>query len=465
LDPKIIDQLRAIAGKRVLTSPEELTVYAYDSTWVEHRPDVVVSPLNTQEVSAILKLADEARVPVVPRGAGSGLAGGSVPVDGGIALNLALMNQIKCIDPVDMVAVVEPGVITATLQEAVEALGLFYPPDPASMKHCTLGGNVAMNAGGPRGLKYGVTRDYVLGLEVVVPGGEVLQIGGRAIKKATGYPFTQLFVGSEGTLGVFTEITLKLIPKPQARGALLAVFLRLEDAAASVTKILNSGIMPATIEIMDQITLRTVEEYLKIGLPQDVEAVILVECDGNAEAVAQEVEAIVKLCQANGAREVKRARNAAERDELWKARQSVSPSLSRLKPNKLGEDITVPRSQIVTMVKQIQDIAQRNNVFIALFGHISDGNLHPNIVCDRRDKEEMKRVQQAAQEIFEAAIALKGTLSGEHGIGFLKKEFLPMDLSPQVIELQRRVKTAFDPHNILNPNKIFPTGTLGAIFY
>jgi glycolate oxidase len=292
-----------------------------------------------------------------------------------------------------------------------------------------------------------------------------LPIGGRAIKKATGYPLTQLFVGSEGTLGVFTEITLKLIPKPQARGALLAVFPRLEDAAASVTKILNSGIMPATIEIMDKITLRTVEEYLKIGLPQDVEAVILVECDGNAEAVNQETEAIVKLCQGNGAREVKRARNAAERDELWKARQSVSPSLSRLKPNKLGEDITVPRSQIVTMVKQIQEIAQRNNVFIALFGHISDGNLHPNIVCDRRDKEEMKRVQQAAQEIFEAAIALKGTLSGEHGIGFLKKEFLPMDLSPQVIELQRRVKAAFDPHNILNPNKIFPTGTLGAIFY
>ena len=459
LDSRIVNDLKRLVGPaRVLTEPEEMAVYAYDGTWYEHRPDVVVNALSSGEVSAILRLADGERIPIVPRGAGTGLAGGSVPASGGIVLNLAMMNRILEVDVENMVAVAQPGVITGVLQEEVEKLRLFYPPDPASLKQCTIGGNVAMNAGGPRGLKYGVTKDYVLGLEVVVPNGDTLRLGGKPVKNVTGYNLSQLFVGSEGTLGVVTEVTVRLVPLPKARSMALAVFPRLEDAASVVGVVLAAGIVPTTIEIMDRTTVRSVEEYTGRGLPVEAEALILVEVDGAPETAAAQADEVSELCRKQGASSVRRATTAKEMDEMWLVRRSISPSLARLRPNKLGEDISVPRAAIVSTVREIQQIAARNDVTIAVFGHISDGNLHPNILFDRRNKDELERVKKAAEEIFAAATSVGGTLSGEHGIGLLKREFLGMDLSPEVIDAMRRVKSAFDPNNVLNPGKVFPQG-------
>jgi glycolate oxidase len=457
IEARIVKELENIVGKaRVLTAAEELAVYAYDGTVYEQRPDIVVLVDSAEEIANVLKLANRERVPVVPRGAGTGLAGGSVPVQHGIVLNVARMNKIVEIDPINMVAVVQPGVVTAALQAEVEKRGLFYPPDPASLKQCTLGGNVAMNAGGPRGLKYGVTKDYVLGLEVVTPTGEILRLGGKAIKNVTGYSLTQFFIGSEGTLGIITEATLRLIPLPKARATALAIFPEMEKAASIVNVILGAGIVPVTIELMDHTTIECVEAYLHQGLPMDVDALILVEVDGDAAIVRAQLEEVTQICLANGASSVRPALTTAEQDEVWLARRSTSPALARMRPNKLGEDISVPRSSIVPMVQHIQDISRRTELPIAIFGHISDGNLHPNILFDRRDEKEMERVHQASEGIFRAAVSLGGTLSGEHGIGLLKKEFLPLDLSPQVIEMMHTLKNAVDPNGILNPGKMFP---------
>lgn len=457
LENSAIKELRGIVGeRRVLAAPEELAVFAYDGTFCEERPDVVVVPASVTEVSRVLRFADENRIPVYPRGAGTGLAGGSVPTQGGIALNLAPMNVIREIDLANMVAVVEPGVVTAVLQEAVEKQGAFYPPDPASLKQCTLGGNVAMNAGGPRGLKYGVTNSYVLGLEAVLPGGEVLRLGGKPIKNVTGYSLTQLFVGSEGTFGVVTEITLRLVPLPAARAVALAVFPRLEDAAAIVQTILGTGIVPATIEIMDSTTIACVEAYLHLGLPLDVDALVIIEVDGDPALLLRQLDQVADLCAAHGASSLQKATAPAEIDRLWLARRSVSPSLARLRPHKLGEDISVPRGSIVPMVRALKEIAARHEITIAIYGHISDGNLHPNMLFDRRKPEERERVHRASRDIFAAAVAFGGTLSGEHGIGLLKKECLGMALANEVISAMKRVKAAFDPHGIMNPGKVFP---------
>lgn len=462
IQQRVIAELEHIVGKnRVLTAPEELAVYAYDGTWYEERPDAVVMPSSAQQVSMVLQLAVRERIPVVPRGAGTGLAGGSVPVEGGIALNMAAMNKILEIDTTNFVAVVQPGVVTADLQAAVEQRRLFYPPDPASLKQCTIGGNVAMNAGGPRGLKYGVTKDYVLGLEVVVPGGDILRLGGKAIKNVTGYSLTQLFVGAEGTLGVITEATLKLLPLPKAKSTALAIFPEIEEAAAIVNLVLGAGIVPSTIEIMDATTIKCVEAYLHRGLPLDAEAMILIEVDGDENSVQSQLQEVEEICLEHGARSVIKASTPEAMEDAWLARRSVSPSLARIAPNKLGEDISVPRAAIVPMVKSIHEIARRNELTIALFGHISDGNLHPNILFDRKNPAEMQRVRKAAEEIFAAATGFGGTLSGEHGIGLLKREFLNLDLSPQVIEAMRKIKAVFDPYNILNPGKVFPTGEGG----
>jgi len=458
IEASAIKELRRIVGdRRVLITPEELLVFSYDGTFCEERPDVVVVPTSTEEVSRILRYADRERIPVYPRGAGTGLAGGAIPVEGGIALNMATMNRIRDVDLPNMVAVVEPGVVTASLQESVEKVGVFYPPDPASLKQCTLGGNVAMNAGGPRGLKYGVTNNYVLGLEVVIPGGDVLRLGGKPIKNVTGYSLTQLFVGSEGTLGVVTEATLRLIPPPKARAVAAAVFPRLEDAAAIVQIILGVGIVPVTIEIMDSSAIACVEAYLHIGLPLDADALILIEVDGEECLVARQLDEVADICASNGASNVQKATSPTEIDGLWLARRSVSGSLARLRPHKLGEDICVPRSSIVPMIRAIKEIATRHDVTLAIYGHISDGNLHPNMLFDRRNPEEVERVHRAASEIFAAAVKYGGTLSGEHGIGLLKKDFLGIALSPEVIEAMKRVKAAFDPNGIMNPGKMFPS--------
>ncbi len=457
LEQKLVEELKDIIGEEdVLTSPEDLLCYSYDSTVLEHLPEIVVLPKSTDEVVATVKLANREKIPVVPRGAGTNLAGGTIPIQEGIVLSLTRMTQILEMDAINMVAVVQPGVVTGKLQAEVAKKSLYYPPDPASLKATTLGGNVAMNAGGPHALKYGVTSDYVMGLEVVLPQGQVIRTGGKAIKNVTGYNLTQLFVGSEGTLGVVTEIILRLIPQPQNSGSVMAAFSNLDDAATLVNRILTAGITPAVIEIMDKLTVQTVEDYLQTGLPRDAAALLLIQVDGVQEAVAQELDAVATLCHENGATLVELAATKDEEDSLWKARQSISPSLTRVRPNKVGEDISVPREAIPETVRRIQEISRRHDIPIVIFGHISDGNLHPNILFDRQNPEELERVEAAAGDIFAAAVAVGGTLSGEHGIGLLKKKYLRLDLPAETIEVMKSIKRALDPNNIMNPGKIFP---------
>ncbi|MGQ9525203.1 MAG: FAD-binding oxidoreductase [Armatimonadota bacterium] len=456
--PEFVKSLEALVGReRVSAAAEDRVVYSYDGTWTQSLPDVVVSPATTEHVSTVLCWANDHGVPVVPRGAGTGLSGGSVPAAGGICMNLAPMNRILEISTDDMVAVVQPGVVNAALQQAVEEHGLFYPPDPASMNQSTIGGNIAENAGGPRCLKYGVTRDYVMALEVVLPTGEVLRTGSRALKNVTGLNLVGLFVGSEGLLGVITEATLRLVPKPSVTLSAMAAYPQLEGASHTMAAIMRRGIIPCALELMDSATIQCVEQFAKLGLPTDVEAVLLISQDGpDHESVLRQIHTIAEACRESGARDVTVAATQQEHEALWAARRSVSPSLARMRPNKLGEDISVPPSKVPEALRELRRISERYSLPIPVFGHIGDGNLHPNILCDRRDPDEMRRVDAAAREILELAVRLGGTLSGEHGIGLSKRHFLPLDLSPESISLQRRIKRLLDPNNILNPGKVFP---------
>ncbi|MEP7198433.1 MAG: FAD-linked oxidase C-terminal domain-containing protein [Chloroflexota bacterium] len=457
LSSNILNELRsAVSPDRVLTKPEELIVYGYDGAFMEASPEVVVSPLTTAEVSRVMNIANRERIVVSPRGAGTGLAGGSIPVQGGIALNMAMMNRILDISPTDTCVVTQPGVITGVLQAEVEARGLFYPPDPASLNQCTIGGNVATGAGGPRGLKYGTTKDYVLALEVVLANGDVMRIGSRAIKNETGYNLVQLFVGSEGTLGVVTEITLRLIPKPQTKATVMGVFNRLDEACQTVNNILGAGIVPLTTELMDNATINAVESAFHLSLPTDAGALLLIDVDGIAEAVAIQQRQVAEVCEESGAREVRVAKDADEAAKLWQARRDIYAAVMRIKPNALPEDVCVPRSAIPEMARRVAALRDKYNLQMPMWGHIGDGNLHPCIMCDRRDADEMRRVRDAVSEMFEAAIELGGTLTGEHGIGLLKKEYLPKDLHPHAIAHMKALKKVFDPQGILNPGKVFP---------
>ena len=458
MDKSIIVQLEKATGKDgVLVSPEDLAVYGYDGTFEDHRPDVVVLPSTTGQVSQVVALAARERIPLVTRGMGSGLAAASVPFQGGIVLAMTRMNHILEIDQDNATIHVEAGVVTADLQTTVEELGLFYPPDPSSNRHSTIGGNIACNAGGPRCLKYGVTGDYVLGLTVVLADGRVIRTGGKLIKDVVGYDLNALFTGSEGTLGVITEALLRLTAKPKFARTALVEFAALDDASLTVNAILSAGIVPATLELMDETAIACIEEALHLGLPLDVEAILLIETDGADEgSVLREIEAVAKICQETGARQVKVAKDEAERLNLWKARRSVSPALARKAPNKLGEDITVPRSAIPEAFRRLKAISARYGLPIVLFGHAGDGNLHPNILFDKRDPEQWKKVEQMAADEFTMALELGGTLSGEHGVGTLKRPYLEQALGPVSIEIQKRIKQALDPLNILNPGKIFP---------
>ena len=458
MDKSIISQLQKIVGKdSVLSTPEDLAVYGYDATFAEHRPDVVVLPRSSEQVSQVVVLAACERTPLVTRGMGSGMAAASVPFDGGITLAMTRMNRILEIDEVNATARVESGIVTADLQTAVEKRGLFYPPDPSSMRHSTIGGNIACNAGGPRCLKYGVTGDYVLGLTVVLADGRILHTGGKCIKDVVGYDLTSLFTGSEGTLGVITEALLRLVPRPKFARTALAEFSSLEAASRTVNAILAAGIVPATLELMDETTITCIEEAMRLGLPLDVEAILLIETDGSDEAaVLREIETIEGICQEFGARQVKVARDESERSKLWQARRSVSPALARKAPDKLGEDITVPRSAIPEAVGRIKAISAKYGLPIVIFGHAGDGNLHPNILFDKRDPEQWAKVEQMVAEEFDVALELGGTLSGEHGVGALKRPYMEQALGPVSIEVQKRIKAALDPANILNPGKVFP---------
>lgn len=456
LAPIVLTKLKEIVGaQNVLTGEEERLSYSYDATpQLEHLPEAVVVPSSTEEVAAVLRLANEEAFHVVPRGAGTGLSGGSVPVEHSIVLLMNRCNRLLEIDTANLTALVEPGMVTAQLHQAVEAQGLFYPPDPGSMKVSTIGGNVAENAGGLRGLKYGVTKDYVMGLEVVLPTGEVLWTGGKCVKDVAGYNLKQVFVGSEGTLGVFTQILLKLLPQPQAKKTLVAYFRTLADAGAAVSAIIAAHIIPATMELLDNVTLRCVEAYAKLGLRTDMEAMLLVEVDGHPAAIAEEVERILRLCEENKSATVTLAQDAREADRLTAARRSAFAALARARHAAILEDATVPRSELVPMLEAIQRIAQKYDIPIGTFGHAGDGNLHPTALIDPLNHDELHRAEQAFEDICDAAISLGGTITGEHGVGLAKRKFLPRQVSAPAIALMEKLRAVIDPNGVLNPGKV-----------
>jgi glycolate oxidase len=452
----LIQALEQIVGKEnVLNTLEDRMCYSYDGTFRTFMPDVIVRPDGTPEVQAIVKLAADRKLPLYPRGKGTGLSGGSVPIKGGIVMDLTRMNRILEIDAKNLLAVVEPGVVTAEVHRTVEALGLYYPPDPASFKSCSIGGNVAENAGGPCAIKYGVTRDYVMGLEIVTAAGEIINTGGRTVKNVSGYDLTRLFVGSEGTLGVITKVILKLIPKPEAKKTILSIFPKLDGASDTVPAIIGKGIIPACLEIMDDVAINCVENHRHLGLPRDAEAILLIEVDGDKEVVERQGSIIAKICEENGASEVKVAKDDQEAEQLWVARRAVSAAVLQLNPTKISEDATVPRTKIPEMIRRLKQVGVKYNLPMTVYGHAGDGNLHPNIVTNRRNHEEMERVEKAAEEIFKITIELGGTLTGEHGIGLMKAPFMKLQFTPEEIHYFKQIKKAFDPQNILNPGKIF----------
>jgi glycolate oxidase len=453
LKPSVLKELRSIVGPdNFSSSPEELVVYSYDATQREALPWAVAWPRSSREVSELVKLANRERFPVVPRGAGSGMSGGSVPVQGGVVLSLERMNHILEIDDRDFLAVVEPGVITGDLQREVESRGLFYPPDPASSAFCTLGGNVAECAGGLRAVKYGVTRDYVLGLEVVLPTGEIITLGARTVKSVAGYDLTKLMVGSEGTLGIATRITVKLLPLPETVRTLSAYFSDVQSAAAVSSDIMVAGIIPRALELVDRAALRAVETHLKEDISRGAGAMLLVEVDGYADTTAREADRIAEIMTRGKATRVERAGSATEQEQLWKARRAISPALYTIKPRKLNEDIVVPRSRIPNILREIDAIAEKYKLLIVNFGHAGDGNIHTNIMVDDAD---MPKAEAAVREIFAATLRLGGSITGEHGIGLSKAAYLPMELGTEALAAMKRIKHALDPNNILNPGKIF----------
>lgn len=457
IDKKILEDLRKIVGSQnVKADNATLLAYSYDSTaQYQALPYAVISPRNTIEISKVIKICNKYKIPIIPRGSGTNLCAGTTPLEGGIVMLFNHMNKILEIDEENLTMTVQPGVITNDIYEAANNVDLFYPPDPGSMHISQIGGNISENSGGLRGLKYGVTKDYVLGLEIVLPNGEIIRTGGKLTKDVAGYDLTKLYVGAEGTLGVVTEAILKLIPKPETKKTMLVLFHHLEDAAESVSAIIANRIVPATLEFLDQATVQVVEDFAKIGLPTDAKAVLLIEQDGLKEVVARDIEKISVLCSENGAFEVSIAKSATEAKALMTARRAALSALSRLKPTTILEDATVPRSEIANMVKAISEIAKKYNVTICTFGHAGDGNLHPTCLTDSRDKEEISRVEKAFEEIFKKAVELGGTITGEHGIGTMKLPYLHLKVGKAGIETMRNIKQALDPNYIMNPSKIF----------
>lgn len=454
MNEKVKRELAAITGpERVTDNPEDLTIFSVDPHVEEHQPDLVIYPVATEEVSEIMKIAYREDLPVTPRGSGTNLAGETVPLSGGIVMVLTRMDSIVEIDPDNRIARVQPGVLNYDFQKEVEKLGLMYPPDPSSWKVATMGGTVGANAGGPKTLKYGVTRDYLLGLTAVLANGDVLHTGGRTIKNVTGFDLTRLLCGSEGTLGVITEIVVRLIPKPPASRTVMAHFPKLEDSSDAVSAIMAAGIVPAGLELMDKVVISAVEADAHLGLPTDVDAVLLVEVDGDEHGLAAQVEAIETILRDHHASGVISAETPEDADKLWAGRRAAFSVMARLRPNALIEDATVPVSNLTAMVRKTVEIGEKHNLTIGVLAHAGDGNLHPLILFDQRDKDELARVEAAIKEIFEEAIALGGTLSGEHGIGVAKAPFLPMELDPVALSVTKRIKQSLDPKGILNPGK------------
>ncbi len=400
-----------------------------------------------------MKVAYREEIPVTARGSGTNLAGETVPIKGGIVLAFSKMDKILEIDRENRIARVQPGVINYDFQQEVEKSNLMYPPDPSSWKVATMGGTVGTNAGGPKTLKYGVTRDYLLGLTVVLANGDILKTGGLPIKNVTGYDLTRLLCGSEGTLGIITEIIVRLIPKPLATRTMMAVFPKLEDSSNAVSAIMASGIVPAAVELMDKVVISAVEADSKLGLPTDVDAILLIEADGDSESIDVQVKKIEQIVKSNGASYVVIAANQEEADKLWIGRRAAFSVMARLRPNAMIEDATVPVSNLTRMIRKVVEIAHRHKVQVGVLAHAGDGNLHPLVLFDQRDKEELQRVEQANAEIFKEALALGGTLSGEHGIGMAKAAFLPLELDDVALKVTKRIKQSLDPKGILNPGK------------
>jgi glycolate oxidase len=417
----------------------------------------VAIPGSTSEVAAIARLCNERRVPLVVRGAGTGYTGGAVPTRGGLVLSMARLNRIIEIDEANLVAVVEPNVINGDLQRAVERVGLFYPPDPASLETSSIGGNVAECAGGPRAFKYGTTKRYVLGLEAVLPTGEIVHTGSKAVKNVVGYDLTQLLVGSEGTLAIITRITLRLIPKPAARATISAAFASIRTAVEAVSALISRRAVPAAIELIDEDSLKAVETYVgQAVVPTGAGALLIVECDGMGPGVEEEIAQVIEACDDTGALAVTRAQSEAERDALWHVRRQLSLALRATGLLKINHDVVVPRGRVPLLFDAIAELKHRHSLRIASFGHAGDGNIHVNLMVNPDDPAERARATEAERELFERVVALEGSISGEHGIGFAKARYLPIELSPEVIALMKRLKTAFDPNGILNPGKIFP---------
>lgn len=459
LDRRIIKALERMVGSgNVVTSRQDQICYGYDATQMEFLPDAVVHPADAGEVAQIMRLANAERIPVFPRGAGSGFSGGALPKGGGIVLVTTRMNRILRIDTDNLVAEVEPGVVTEQLQIEAEKLGLFYPPDPASLKFSTLGGNVAENAGGPRAVKYGVTRDFVMGMEVVLPTGEIIRTGGETYKGVVGYDLTRLICGSEGTLGVITRIILKLLPYPEAKKTMLAVFDSIDGAANAVSTIIKGKIIPTTLEFMDHATLQCVGRRFNLGIPEAGRAVLIIEVDGDGDLVEKQAKQIHELILPLGLVQFRVAKDADESEQIWNVRRLVSPSLLDVNPTKYNEDIVVPRSRVPEVIRRIESIREKYDIPIVNFGHAGDGNIHVNIMIDKDVPGEEEKAREAIREVFLAAIDLGGTMSGEHGVGLAKQPYIGLELSPAQIAAMQSIKKALDPNNILNPGKIFPVG-------
>jgi glycolate oxidase len=455
-DPLIAALSKVLGAENVLFEPEDILPYRFDGTAaLRQMPRVVVFARTAQDVSEVLRLALAGGVPVVTRGSGTGLSGGSVPLQGAIVLCLVKMDRILELDTANLTLLVEAGVVTQAIYDAAEAAGLFYPPDPGSMKISTIGGNVAENSGGLRGLKYGVTRDYVMGLEVVLADGSICWLGSKCVKDVAGYNLRDLFIGSEGTLGVITRVLLKLLPKPAARQTLLATFDAMDAAAGTVSAIIAAKIIPCTLEFLDRKTIQCVEDFAKVGLPRNAEALLLIETDGHPEAAEEEALNIEALCRVHGATTVKRAADAAEALRLAAARRSAFSALARLRPTTILEDVTVPRSELAGMIRAVEAIATSHRLQIATFGHFGDGNLHPTILTDERDEKEMQAVECAFEEIVAETLKRGGTITGEHGVGLSKRQFLKRQMGDASYELLRCIKRSLDPAGLLNPGKIF----------
>jgi glycolate dehydrogenase FAD-linked subunit len=452
------DLARRLRGRlpadRIAAGKAERLCYAYDATQLSHLPDCVVFPESAAEVAQVLRLANELRVPVVPRGGGTGFVGGSVPVQGGIVLSLERMNRIVEVDPADMVAVVEPGVVTAELHRAVEARGLFYPPDPSSAASCTIGGNVACAATGPRSVKYGGTKDYVLALDAVLPTGEVIENPSRAVKRVAGYDLTRLLVGTEGTLGVVTRVTLRLLPRPDTVRTLLCAFPTVEAAARAVVGAIAGGPPPRACEFMDHRCLDILRGQGKVDVPESARAVLILETDGSAEQAEREARALSDRCRKEGAVEVHEARTADAVRDLWAARKALSQAMYEVAPDKINEDVVVPRSRLPDLVAAVDALGTKYDLPIVCFGHAGEGNLHVNVMVDRADEARYATAQAAVKELFEAVVALKGSVSGEHGIGVTKAPYLRLEVGAAGLAVMGRIKAAFDPLGVLNPGKI-----------